>query len=69
MRKQAADESYSISRIYIHLMYDSRSGKARNHLQSVHGEVDLSLTLSTPPGWPFCVETDVAALKGVRSHE
>jgi hypothetical protein len=65
MHQQAADESYSINSIHGRFKYDSRSGKARNHLQSVRGEVDQSLTLLTLPGWPFCVEIDVAAIKAV----
>lgn len=46
-----------------------RSGKARNHLQSVRGEADQSLTLLTLPGWPFCVETDVVAFKAVSREQ
>jgi hypothetical protein len=69
MRQQAADKSYNIKSIHGHFKYDSRSGKARNHLQSVREEVDRSLTLLTLPGWPFCVETDVVALKGVRREQ
>jgi hypothetical protein len=69
MRHQAADESYNINSIHGRFKYDSRSGKARNHLRSVRGEVDQSLTLLTLPGWLFCVETDVVALKGVSSEQ
>jgi hypothetical protein len=69
MRQQAADESYNMNSIQGRFKYDSTSGKARNHLQSVRGEVDQSLRQLTLPGWPFCVETGVVALKGVRVEQ
>jgi hypothetical protein len=69
MRQQATDESYNINSILGRFKYDSRSGKARNHLQFVREEVDRSLRLLTLPGWPFCVETDMVALKGVSREQ